>query len=195
MMEGIFINYDKCIPRLKKLHIDTYTNNQIFNKEEIERLTNDILLDIDLPSNITVELGSLEVIEDQDKYSKMNLLPKNIVFTALEVTDPLEITDINSYREQNRDLNPEGIESEDTTRNGIFLTIFFYEKAFYRQTCKFYEKVPLSDEELKFNLMTAHLEFTKHNSEMLTFIKSFVVFMIVIIILTLILNFISLVSI
>ena len=155
------MNYQEFLPRLKELDINANGYKQILDTEKIEALTNNILLGIDLPINITSKLGSIELLEDQDVYKEMQTLPKNILLKTIEVIDSDEIDKIITYRELNHDLNPDGIISRNTTINGEIKLVFLYQEVYYKQLYNFFETFILSDEEMKFKLMTANLESLK----------------------------------
>ena len=175
------MNYEKSIDNLVKLNIDPNTYKKIVDTDLIKTLTDNILQDVDLPSNIIAKEASEEYLEDQSKYDNLEVLPKYIIKKNLEVTSEKELKEIEAYLISSLSINPVHVISKMVNKDGRYVKAYFYRKKFcyYKQIYDFYEVIPFTDEEMTFQLLSLNTIAAKSTAKSLFFFKVLVIIILI----------------
>jgi len=175
------VNYEKSIKNLEKLAIEPNTYKKIIEIDLIKTFTDNILLEVELPSNIISKVASEEYAEDQSKYENLEVLPSYIVKKNLEVTNKEEIKEIEKYLISSLSINPVHVMSKTINRDGRYIKVFYYRQkfCFYKQIYDFYEVIPLTDEEITFQLLSINTVAVKSMASTLFFFKVLVIIILI----------------
>ncbi len=181
---------------LNELGILTEHKSDIVDEKLISSYAEMLYQGLDLPSDIHFQIKGHILEDNQEQYAHLETLPPFVKKEPLQITDPLIIDDIEAYYKANYANLPDHVYEKRNGVDGVWVSSYYYDNQFgyYKDTFTFTIITPLSDNEIIEQITIKNTLAIDKMSSQVNFIYGFVIFLVIITIISFVIALASLAS-